>query len=153
MLPSSYVDEAAIARVDAVLPCCDLTELNDFATSVLRWIQYDHVYSDSIRGKQLKLLQKLDYYGCQRLQQSNSLDRLWKELKVLKGDWFLEVLLEDTFAALQRFMDEINYTNVAEIASFISKTSYLSASLLDRIASVVVQQIEKVKFKCFMLIL
>lgn len=144
MLPSSYVDEAAIARVDAVLPCCDLTELNDFATSVLRWIQYDHVYSDSIRGKQLKLLQKLDYYGCQRLQQSNSLDRLWKELKVLKGDWFLEVLLEDTFAALQRFMDEINYTNVAEIASFISKTSYLSGSLLDRIASVVVQQIEKI---------
>ncbi|XP_062043647.1 FAST kinase domain-containing protein 1, mitochondrial isoform X2 [Lepus europaeus] len=144
MLPNPQLDEAVIARVEEVLPCCDLTELNVFATSVLRWIQYEHVYSDGLPGKQLKLLQKLDHYGCQRLQQSNSLDLLWKELKILKGDWFSESLLEDTFAALQRLMNEIDGTNVAEIASFISRTNYLSALLLDRIASVVVQEIEKI---------
>uniref|UniRef100_A0A5F9D3P1 FAST kinase domains 1 n=1 Tax=Oryctolagus cuniculus TaxID=9986 RepID=A0A5F9D3P1_RABIT len=144
MLPNPRLNEAVIARVEEVLPCCDLTELSVFVTSVLRWIQYEHVYSDGLPGKQLKLLQKLDHYGCQRLQQSNSLDLLRKELKVLKGDWFSESLLEETFAALQRLMNEINGTNVAEIASFISRTNYLSTLLLDRIASVVVQEIEKI---------
>ncbi|XP_008066692.1 FAST kinase domain-containing protein 1, mitochondrial-like [Carlito syrichta] len=142
MLPSPYLDEAATSRIEAVLPQCDLHGLNGFATSVLRWIQYDHTYLDS--GKQLKLLKKLDHYGHQRLQQSNNLDLLLEELKFVKGDWLPESLLEETIATLQRLMNEINYINVAGIASFISRTNHLSTLLLDRIASVVVQQIEKI---------
>lgn len=144
MLPSPPLDEVGICRIEAVLPQCDLNDLNGFATSVLRWIQYDHMYLDSTTGKQLKLLQKLDHYGHQRLQTCNNLNLLWEELKSLKGDWFDESLLEETVATLQCLMDEINYTNVAGIASFISRTNYLSTLLLDRIASVVLQQIEKI---------
>nr|XP_045363639.1 FAST kinase domain-containing protein 1, mitochondrial isoform X2 [Camelus bactrianus] len=144
MLPSPHLDEARISQIEAVLPQCDLNELNGFATYVLRCVQYDHMYLDNTTGKQLKLLQKLDHYGHQRLQKCNSLNLLWEELKSLKGDWFPDTLLEETVATLQRLMDEINYINVAGIASFISRTNYLSTSLLDRIASVVVQQIEKI---------
>lgn len=145
ILPSPHLDEVGISRIEAVLPQCDLNDLNGFATSVLRWIHYDHTYLDYTTGKQLKLLQKLDHYGLQRLQKCNSLNLLQEELKSLKGDWFAESLLEETVATLQRLMDEINYKNVAEISSFISRTNYLSTLLLDRIASVVIQQIEKVK--------
>uniref|UniRef100_A0A480TYA6 FAST kinase domain-containing protein 1, mitochondrial isoform 2 n=2 Tax=Sus scrofa TaxID=9823 RepID=A0A480TYA6_PIG len=144
MLPSPHLDEARISQIEAVLPQCDLSDLNDFATSVLRCIQYDHTYLDSTPGKQLKLLQKLDYHGRQRLQKCNDLNLLWKEVKSLKGDWFAHSLLEETVVTLQRLMDEINYMNIAGIASFISRSNYLSTSLLDRIASVVVQQIEKI---------
>ncbi|KAM6174489.1 FAST kinase domain-containing protein 1, mitochondrial [Erethizon dorsatum] len=144
MLPSPHLDKAMMSQIEALLPQCDLSILTDFATSILRWIQYDHMYLGRAAGKQLKLLQKLDHYGCQRLQQSNNLHLLWEELKFVKGDWFHESVLEETIAALQRLMDEINYTNVAKIASFISRTNYLSTSLLDRIAAVVVQQIEKI---------
>ncbi|KAB1278408.1 FAST kinase domain-containing protein 1; mitochondrial [Camelus dromedarius] len=151
MLPSPHLDEARISQIEAVLPQCDLNELNGFATYVLRCVQYDHMYLDNTTGEQLKLLQKLDHYGHQRLQKCNSLNLLWEELKSLKGDWFPDTLLEETVATLQRLMDEINYINVAGIASFISRTNYLSTSLLDRIASVVVQQIEKVKFRYLLL--
>ncbi|XP_013966250.1 FAST kinase domain-containing protein 1, mitochondrial isoform X2 [Canis lupus familiaris] len=144
ILPSSNLCEVEISQIEAVLPQCDLNDLNGFATSVLRWIHYDRKYLDSTTGKQLKLLQKLDHYGLQRLRNSNSLNLLWKELKSLKGDWFTESLLEETVATLLRLMDEINSKNVAEIASFISRTNYLNTLLLDRIASVVVQQIEKI---------
>ncbi|XP_011742367.1 FAST kinase domain-containing protein 1, mitochondrial isoform X3 [Macaca nemestrina] len=144
LLPSPHLDEVGISRIEAVLPQCDLNNLSSFATSVLRWIQCDHIYLDSITGKQLKLLQKLDHYGRQRLQHSNSLDLLWEELKSVRGSTFPESLLEETIATLQRFVDEINYINVVEIASFISNTDYLSTLLLDRIASVAVQQIEKI---------
>lgn len=153
LLPSPHLDEVGISRIEAVLPQCNLNNLSSFATSVLRWIQYDHMYLDSITGKQLKLLQKLDHYGRQRLQHSNSLDLLWEELKSVRGITFPESLLEETIATLQHFVDEINYINVVEIASFISNTDYLSTLLLDRIASVTIQQIEKVKFKCYTLIL
>lgn len=145
ILPSPYLDEVEISRIEAVLPQCDLTDLNSFATSVLRWIHYDRTYLDNTTGKQLKLLQKLDHYGLQRLQKCTNLNLLWEELKSLKGDWFAESLLEETVATLHRLMDEINYKNVAEIASFLSRTNYLSTLLLDRIASVVLQQTEKVK--------
>ncbi|XP_028686651.2 FAST kinase domain-containing protein 1, mitochondrial isoform X4 [Macaca mulatta] len=144
LLPSPHLDEVGISRIEAVLPQCDLNNLSSFATSVLRWIQCDHMYLDSITGKQLKLLQKLDHYGRQRLQHSNSLDLLWEELKYVRGNTFPESLLEETIATLQHFVDEINYINVVEIASFISNTDYLSTLLLDRIASVAVQQIEKI---------
>uniref|UniRef100_A0A8C9AIC3 FAST kinase domains 1 n=1 Tax=Prolemur simus TaxID=1328070 RepID=A0A8C9AIC3_PROSS len=144
MIPSPHLDAVGISRIEAVLPQCNLSDLNGFVTSVLTWIQYSHMYLGSITGKQLKLLQKLDHYGHQRLQQSNNLDLLWEELKSFKGEWLPESLLEETIATLQRLMEEINYKNVAGIASFISRTNYLSTLLLDRIASVVIQQIEKI---------
>ncbi|XP_045687342.1 FAST kinase domain-containing protein 1, mitochondrial isoform X1 [Phyllostomus hastatus] len=154
MLPSPHLDEAGISRIEAVLPQCDLNDLNSFATSVLRWIQYGHVYLDNTTGKQLKLLQKLDHYGHQRLQKYNNLNLLWEELRSLKGDWFAESLLEDTIATLQCLMDQINYINVAGIASFISRSNYLNTLLLDKIASVVLQQIEKIHpFSIFSIIL
>ncbi|XP_073663707.1 FAST kinase domain-containing protein 1, mitochondrial isoform X3 [Tursiops truncatus] len=144
MLPSPHLDEARISQIEAVLPQCDLNDLNSFATSVLRCIQFDPMYRNNTPGKQLKLLQKLDHYGRQRLQKCSSLNLLWEEVKSLKGDWFADSLLEETVVTLQRLMDEINYINVAGIASFISRTNYLSTSLLDRIASVVLQQNEKI---------
>ncbi|KAK2499575.1 hypothetical protein MC885_001017 [Smutsia gigantea] len=144
MLPSPHLDEVGISRIEAVLPHCDLSDLNGLGTSVLRWIQGDNMYLDSTTGKQLKLLQRLDHYGLQRLQKCNSMNLLCQELKSVKGDWFAQSLLEETVATLHRLMDEINYINVAGIASFVSRTNYLSTSLLDRIASVVVQQIEKI---------
>lgn len=147
VLPSPHLDEAGISRIEAILPQCDLNDLNSLATSVLRWIKYGHMYLDSTTGKQLNLLQKLDHYGHQRLQKYNNLNLLWEEIRSLKGDWFAESLLEQTVATLQCLMDEINYINVAGIASFISRTNYLNTLLLDKIASVVLQQIEKVKLK------
>ncbi|XP_055253491.1 FAST kinase domain-containing protein 1, mitochondrial isoform X3 [Moschus berezovskii] len=144
MLPSAHLDKVRMSQIEAVLPQCDLHDLNIFAASVLRCIQYDHMYLDNIPGKQLKVLQKLDHYGHQRLQECKSLNLLWEEIKSLKGDWFADSLLEETVVTFQRLMDEINYINVAGIASFISKTNYLSTSLLDKIASVVLQQIEKI---------
>ncbi|XP_036176120.1 FAST kinase domain-containing protein 1, mitochondrial isoform X2 [Myotis myotis] len=153
-LPSPHLDEVGISRIEAILPQCDLNDLNSFATSVLRWIHYGHVYPDNTTGKQLKLLQKLDHYGHQRLQKYNNLNSLCEELKSLKGDWFSESLLEETVATLQRLVDEINYTNVAGIAYFISRTNYLNTLLLDKIASVVLQQIEKIHpFAIFAIIL
>ncbi|XP_016832477.1 FAST kinase domain-containing protein 1, mitochondrial isoform X1 [Cricetulus griseus] len=144
MLPFPHFNETAISRIEAVLPQCDSKELSDFVSSLMRWIQNDHKCLANTTRKQLNLLQKLDHWGHHRLQQSNSLDLLWEELKSLKGEWLHESFVEESVAALQRFADEIDCTNVAKIASFLSKTNYLSTLLLDRIASVVVQQIEKI---------
>lgn len=152
MLPSPDLSEMVVSRIEAILPQCELKELNVLAASLLRWIQYGHVLG-SATEKQLKLLQTLDHYGHQRLQQ-NSLDLSWEEFKSLKGDWFHESLVEESVAVLQNFVDEINYVNVAKIAYFLSRTNYLSTLLLDRIASVVVQQIEKIHpFSVFAIIL
>lgn len=144
MLPYPHLNETALSRTETVLPQCDFRELSDLVVCLMRWIQNDHLCSASTAGKQLDLLQKLDHWGHRRLQQSTSLDLLWEELKSVKGEWLHESLVEESITALQRFMDEIDHSNVAKIASFLSKTNYLSTPLLDRIASVVVEQIKKI---------
>lgn len=144
LLPSPHLSETAVSRIEAVLPQCDFKELSDFVVSLMRWIQNDPICSASTTRKQLNLLQKLDHWGHHRLQQCSSLALLWEELKSLRGEWLHESFVEESVAALQRHVDEIDGTNVAKIASFLSKTNYLSTPLLDRIASVVVQQIEKI---------
>ncbi|XP_075385590.1 FAST kinase domain-containing protein 1, mitochondrial isoform X2 [Tenrec ecaudatus] len=145
MLPGPHLDAAATARIQAVLPQCDLSDLNSFATCISKWIYCEpHTHLSSVTGKQLRLLQQLDHCGRQRLRASSSLDLLWEELRSVKGDWFYESLLENTMATLQQLAAEINVTHVVSVASLISKTSYLSTALLDRIASVVLQQAEKI---------
>lgn len=148
MLPHPHLSETAVSRIEAVLPQCDFRELNDLVVYLMRWIQSDLVCLASTTGKQLDLLQKLDHLGRHRLQQSTNLDLLWEELKSLKGEWLHESLVEESIAALLRFMDEIDYSNIAKVASFLSRTNYLNTLLLDRIASVAIQQVEKVKLKC-----
>lgn len=148
MLPSSRLDQTVLSRLEAILPQCDFKELSDIAVSLLRWIQNDHTCLAGPARQQLNLLRKLDHRGHHRLQQSTSLDLLWEDLKALKGEWLQESLVEESVAALEHFVDEIDGTNVTKIASFLSKTNYLSTVILDRIASVVIQQIEKVRFKC-----
>lgn len=144
ILPSTHLDEAMISRIEAVLTQCDLYDINSLTTSVVRWIQNDPMCLRNITGKQLKLLKKLDDHGHQRLQNWHDLHALSQELKNIKGDLFAESLLEEAVAALQRLVHEMNYRNVVGIASFIAKTSYLSTSILDRIASVVIHDIEKI---------
>ncbi|XP_051022580.1 FAST kinase domain-containing protein 1, mitochondrial isoform X2 [Acomys russatus] len=144
LLPFPYLNEAVASRVEAVLPQCDFKELSDLVASLMRWVQSDQACLASTARNQLNLLHKLDHWGHHRLRQSSSLDLLWEELKALKGEWLHESFVEESVSALQRFVDEIDHTNAAKIASFLSKTNYLSALLLDRIASVVVQQIEKI---------
>ncbi|XP_027721655.1 FAST kinase domain-containing protein 1, mitochondrial isoform X2 [Vombatus ursinus] len=144
MLPFPHLDESGLSRVESILPQCSLSDLNTFASSLSTWIQHDRSHLDNICQKNIKLLPQLNTYGYQRLQKANNLNVLWEELKYVHGKWFEEELLEETVVTLQRLSDQITYTNVVNLSAFIVKTNYLSAPLLDKIASVTVQHINKI---------
>ncbi|XP_043381235.1 FAST kinase domain-containing protein 1, mitochondrial isoform X3 [Chelonia mydas] len=144
MLPSSQVDEVVINRVDAILPQCNLSDLNAFATALVRWVRHDQSHQQSTSGPGAKLLQKLSNCGHQRLQKASDMDLLLEELRYISGEWFEEILVEETMNTCQRLMDQITWMNVLEFSSFFVKTNYRSTPLLDRIASVAVQHISKI---------
>ncbi|XP_053900355.1 FAST kinase domain-containing protein 1, mitochondrial isoform X2 [Malaclemys terrapin pileata] len=144
MLPSSQVDEVVINRVDAVLSQCNLNDLNSFATALVRWVRRDQSRHQSTSGPSAKLLQKLSNYGYQRLQKASDLDLLLEERRYISGEWFEEILVEETVNACQRLMDQITWMNVQEFSTFLLKTNYRCTPLLDRIASVAVQHINKI---------
>ncbi|XP_068935881.1 FAST kinase domain-containing protein 1, mitochondrial isoform X2 [Petaurus breviceps papuanus] len=144
MLPFPHLDESGLSRVESILPQCRLSDLSTFALSLSTWIRHDHSYLDNVCQKNIKLLPQLNAYGYQRLQQANNLNVLWEELKYVNGEWFEEELLEETVVTLQRLSDQITHTNIANFSAFIVKTNYLSAPVLDKIASVTVQQINKI---------
>ncbi|XP_075789686.1 FAST kinase domain-containing protein 1, mitochondrial isoform X2 [Pelodiscus sinensis] len=144
MLPSCQVDEVVINRVDAVLPQCSLSDLNSLATALVRWIHHDRAHQQSTVRPYAKLLQKLSNCGYQRLQKASDLDVLLEELRHISGEWFEEMIIEETISTCQRLMDQITWMNLLEFSSFLMKTNYRCTPLLDRIASVAAQHISKI---------
>ncbi|NXV80848.1 FAKD1 protein, partial [Atlantisia rogersi] len=145
MLPSFQAEEIIINKAAAVLPQCRLHHLNSIATALVKWNHYDQLHWQSSSDLCVKLLQKLNNHGLRRLQEANNLNLLLEELTHVNGEWFEEVLSEETMAACQRLIDQITWANVRQMSFFLIKTSHRCPALLDRIASVTVENIDKIQ--------
>ncbi|XP_053925404.1 FAST kinase domain-containing protein 1, mitochondrial [Cuculus canorus] len=143
-LPSVQVDKIIINKAAAVLPQCRLHHLNCIATALVKWNHYDQLHWQNSSELCVKLLQKLNDCGFQRLQKANNLDLLLEELSHVNADWFEEVLSEETVAMCQRLIDQITWANVLQLSIFLMKTNLRCPSLLDRIAAVTVENIDKI---------
>ncbi|NXL51821.1 FAKD1 protein, partial [Podilymbus podiceps] len=144
MLPSFQVEEIIINKAAAVLPQCRFHHLNCIATALVKWNHYDQLHSHNSSELCVKLLQKLNDCGFQRLQRANNLSLLLEELTHVNGEWFEEVLNEETTAMCQQLIDQITWANILQLSFFLIKTNHYCPSLLDRIASVTVESIDKV---------
>ncbi|NXV84645.1 FAKD1 protein, partial [Calonectris borealis] len=144
MLPSFQVEEIIINKAAAVLPQCRLHQLNCIATALVKWNHYDQLYWQNSSELCVKLLQKLNDCGFQRLQKANNLNLLLEEITHVNGEWFEEVLSEETMAMCQRLIDQITWANVLQLSFLLMKTNHRCPSLLDRIASVTVENIDKI---------
>ncbi|XP_009460307.1 PREDICTED: FAST kinase domain-containing protein 1 [Nipponia nippon] len=144
MLPSFQVEEIIINKAAAALPQCRLHHLNCIATALVKWNHYDQLNWQNSSELCIKLLQKLNDSGFQRLQKANNLNLLLEELTRVNGEWFEEVLSEETMAMCQRLINQITGANVLQLSFFLIKTNHRCPSLLDRIASVTVENIGKI---------
>ncbi|XP_054686477.1 FAST kinase domain-containing protein 1, mitochondrial isoform X2 [Grus americana] len=112
ILPSFQVEEIVINKAAAVLPQCRLHHLNCIATALVKWNHYDQLHWQTGSELCVKLLQKLNDCGFQRLQKANNLNLLLEELTHVNGEWFEEVLSEETMATCQRLIDQITLANI-----------------------------------------
>ncbi|NXI61207.1 FAKD1 protein, partial [Anseranas semipalmata] len=144
MLPSSQVEEIIINKATSILPQCRLHHLNYIATALVKWNHCDQLHWQSTSELSVRLLQKLNDCGFQRLQKARNLNLLLEELTHANGDWLQEVIMEETVATCQRLIDQITWANVLRLSFFLIKTNHRCSLLLDRIASVTVQNIDKI---------
>ncbi|XP_049583260.1 FAST kinase domain-containing protein 1, mitochondrial isoform X1 [Syngnathus scovelli] len=144
MLPSPRLEEAVISRVDAVVSQCNLNDLSSISSAVARWLCNDPSYRHGAPGRYVGLLQSLNHCGQQRLQTAERLDLLLEELKGISGEWFEEMLLDDTVATLRRMMDQINWTNVPDVSVFLTRINHHCPPLMERIADVAIRDIDKI---------
>lgn len=145
-LPSPRLDECFV-RVHAVVEQCNLNELNTISLAVSKWARNNPSYHHSAHTKYVRLLQILNRCGHERLQTADRLDLLLEELKYLSGEWFEEMLLEETMVTLQRMIDQINWASVPELAFFLTRINHLSPPLMDKLASVAIEHIDKVLYE------
>ncbi|XP_047226211.1 FAST kinase domain-containing protein 1, mitochondrial [Girardinichthys multiradiatus] len=146
MLPSRRLDEGVVSRVDDVIAQCSLSELNTISFVVAKWIRNDPSYRHNTHSRYVRLLQRLSHCGHERLQTADRLDLLLEELKYVSGEWFEEMLLDKTFVTLKRMIDQINPSNVSDLAFFLTRTNHLYPPLMDRIASVATEHIDEIHF-------
>uniref|UniRef100_A0A668AY29 FAST kinase domains 1 n=1 Tax=Myripristis murdjan TaxID=586833 RepID=A0A668AY29_9TELE len=144
MLPCPRLEEGVMSRVDAVLTQCNLNDLNTFALTIAKWVRNDPSYRHNTPSKYVRLLQTLNHCGHVRLNTIDRLDLVLEELKYISGEWFEEMLLEETMVTLQRLADQISWTNVPELAIFLTRTNHLCTPLMERIASVAIKDIDKI---------
>lgn len=144
LLPSPRLDDTVISRVEAVAPQCSLGDLNTISFVVAKWVRSDTSYAHNAPSKYVNLLQVLNRCGRERLRTADRLDLLLEELRYISGEWFEEMLVSEAMATLQRMMDQINWTNVPELALFLTKINKHCPPLLDHIASMAIKDIDKV---------
>ncbi|XP_074450449.1 FAST kinase domain-containing protein 1, mitochondrial isoform X1 [Larus michahellis] len=144
MLPSFQVEEIVVNKAAAVVPQCRLHHLNCIATALIKWNHRDQLQWQNSSELCGNLLQKLNDYGFQRLQKADNLNLLLEELTHVNGGWFEEVLGEETMAMCQRLIDQITWANVLPLSFLLIKTNHRCPSLLDKIASVAVENIDKI---------
>uniref|UniRef100_A0A672MVY2 RAP domain-containing protein n=1 Tax=Sinocyclocheilus grahami TaxID=75366 RepID=A0A672MVY2_SINGR len=146
MLPSPRPDEPVLSRVNAVIPQCNLNDLNTYAMVVAKWIRNDPSYRHNTSSKYVRLLQTLNRCSRERLHSFESLDVVLEEVKCLSGEWFDEMLLEESMVTMQKLIDQISCTNVHELGVYLTRTNYFCAALMDRIASVIIENIDKIHY-------
>uniref|UniRef100_A0A1A8GTU8 FAST kinase domains 1 n=1 Tax=Nothobranchius korthausae TaxID=1143690 RepID=A0A1A8GTU8_9TELE len=146
MLPSPWLDEGVVSRVDEVMSQCDLDGLNTISFAVAKWIRNDPSYRHNTHSKYVRLLQRLSNCGRERLQVAAKLDLVLEELKYISGEWFEEMLLEEAIATLNRMMDQVNWSNISELAFFLTRLNHLHPPLMDRMAKVALENIDKIHF-------
>lgn len=144
MLPHPRLEEPVISRVYAVVNQCSLSDLNTIALAVAKWVRNDPSYRHNTPSKYVRLLQTLNRCAHERLQKADQLDLVLEEVKYVSGEWFEAMLVDETMATLQRMMDQINYSNAAELALFLTRINHLCPPLLDRISAVTIKDIDKV---------
>ncbi|XP_062390889.1 FAST kinase domain-containing protein 1, mitochondrial isoform X2 [Sardina pilchardus] len=152
-LPSPRLDDAALARVEAVLPQCNLSDLNNHAQSIAKLLRYDPTYLHHAPSRYVSLLQSLIRCGHERLGHADRLGLLVEELRYMTGEWFEEMLLEESVAACRRLADQIAPGNMADMAVFLTRSTYLSPHLLDRIAEVTLENIQQIHYSSMYAIL
>ncbi|XP_037999330.1 FAST kinase domain-containing protein 1, mitochondrial isoform X2 [Motacilla alba alba] len=138
------VEEMIINKAAAVLPQCRLHHLNCIATALVKWNHHGQFHWQNSSELSAKLLQKLNDCGFQRLQKANNLNLLLEELPYVNGEWFEEVLNEETLAMCQHLIDQITWANVLPLSFFLIKSEHRCPALFDRIASVTVENIDKI---------
>uniref|UniRef100_A0A8C5IIP3 FAST kinase domains 1 n=1 Tax=Junco hyemalis TaxID=40217 RepID=A0A8C5IIP3_JUNHY len=144
MLPSFQVEEMIINKAAAVLPQCRLHHLNCIATALVKWNHHGQFHWQNSSELCAKLLQKLNDTAFQRLQKANNLNLLLEELPYVNGEWFEEVLNEETLAMCQHLIDQITWANVLPLSFFLIKSEHRCPALFARIASVTVENIDKI---------
>ncbi|XP_049904205.1 FAST kinase domain-containing protein 1, mitochondrial [Epinephelus moara] len=144
MLPNLRLDGGMLSRVEAVVAQCSLSDLNTISFAVAKWIRNDPSYRYNTPSKYVRLLQNLKHCGRERLQTADQLDLVLEELRHISGEWFEEMLLEESMATLKRMMDQINWSNVPELALFLTRINHLCPPLMERITSVVIKDIDKI---------
>lgn len=144
MLPSFQVEEMIINKAAAVFPQCRLHHLNCIATALVKWNHHGQFHWQNSSELCAKLLQNLNDCAFQRLQKANNLNLLLEELPYVNGEWFEEVLSEETLAMCQHLIDQITWANVLPLSFFLIKSEHRCPALFDRIASVTVENIDKV---------
>ncbi|XP_028289493.1 FAST kinase domain-containing protein 1, mitochondrial [Parambassis ranga] len=153
MLPSPRVEECVVSRVSAMVAQCNLSELSTISTAITKWARTDPTYYHKSGRKFVHLQQSLNHCGLERLRTADRLDLVLDELKYITGDWFEEILLEEAIATLQRMMDQINWTNVPDLAFFLTRINHFCPPLMDRIARVALEHIDKIHYSALYIIL
>ncbi|KAK2849883.1 hypothetical protein Q7C36_008666 [Tachysurus vachellii] len=146
MLPSARIEEPVLSRIDAVLPQCNLMGLSSLTTTVAKWMRNDPSYSQSTHSKYVRLLQNLNRHAHERVHAAKKLDLLLEELKFMSGEWFEEMLLEETIAVIQSLAEQITLNNMLDLVLFLTRTTYRSTPLLDQIASIALQNTQKIHY-------
>ncbi|XP_075685529.1 FAST kinase domain-containing protein 1, mitochondrial-like isoform X2 [Rhinoderma darwinii] len=145
LLTLTKVDEAVLAKIDAIIPQCNLSDLNSIANSIIRWLQPVQVSRQNKSGLYEKVLHKVSRHGLERIKNIDHIDNLLKELTyMMNGQWLQNMLIDDILHTCRCLLHQVTWKNAPFLALVISYCNTPCSELLDKIAEVTVENVTKI---------
>ncbi|KAM4011740.1 FAST kinase domain-containing protein 1, mitochondrial-like, partial [Anomaloglossus baeobatrachus] len=145
LLTLTRVDYAILTKIEAVIPQCDLSDLNGIANSVIRWLQPVQLSRQNKSVVYENLLRKVSQCGLERIKNMDNLDVLLNELTyMMNGQWLQNMLIDDILLTCQRLLHQVTWRNALFLALVISYSNTLCLPVLDRIAEVTIENVTKI---------
>ncbi|XP_063789781.1 FAST kinase domain-containing protein 1, mitochondrial [Pseudophryne corroboree] len=143
LLLDDQVDEAVIAKINAIIPQCTLPNLEKMAV-FLTQLQKVHI-SKYESATYKKLLKKMNHYGLERIQKMENIDHLLNELRHIETmHWMTTGLRVGMLDSCQRLLYQVTWRNVTQLSVFVMQMNTLRSSFYEKITSVVMEDITKI---------
>ncbi|XP_066431991.1 FAST kinase domain-containing protein 1, mitochondrial isoform X1 [Eleutherodactylus coqui] len=144
LLKLCSVDEAVLSKIDAIMPQCNLPNMEKIAFLLLQLIKEPSGYD--IHYKTCKdLFQKMNRCTLERLRHMDNINLILEEVLYIKTKrWINKEIAMGLSDTCQRLLHSITWKNVPKLSILLLQINYAQAPLLHTVAAVTLEDIAKI---------
>nr|DBA19807.1 TPA: hypothetical protein GDO54_015583 [Pyxicephalus adspersus] len=143
LLNPNQINEEILSKLHDILAQCKFQDLSHMTSSMVQLLQ--SAYTPNKKAALNKIIQELNSLRIRKVSEIKCMDSLLHEMrdKEVTLRMYLPIL-KATLETCQRLMHQLNWNNIAEFSILVLRTNTHCSPLLDKIATVTMDNLKKI---------